>query len=149
MSLVLGLGLEHSCSSPRKDLSSEGLSLTWPRIFFVSLALVSSLMSLTPLLIDRVLKNHKLFFTNVGNYRNILVQTLQRFAHFWPVKFWPRNRAPPNLICKERSSALTLCLNFSLIARQVVWNYKRIINFSSQKLPFFYVFCVSIHDHVT
>ena len=62
MSLVLGLGLEHSYSWPRECLSSERLSLAlasdffsvlglglgfflcpwpWPRIFFVSLALAS------------------------------------------------------------------------------------------------------------
>ena len=35
VSLVLGLGLEHSCSSPRKDLSSEGLSLTLASDFFL------------------------------------------------------------------------------------------------------------------
>ena len=28
---VLGLGLEHSCPWPRKNLSSEGLKPTWPR----------------------------------------------------------------------------------------------------------------------
>ena len=69
MSLVLGLGLEHSCPWPRECLSSERLSSAlasdffcvlglglgfflcswpWPRIFFVSLALASSLVSSTP-----------------------------------------------------------------------------------------------------
>ena len=41
VSLVLGLGLEHSCPWPRK-----GCPWPWPRIFFVSLA--SSLVSSTP-----------------------------------------------------------------------------------------------------
>ena len=51
MSLVLGLGLEHSCPWPRESLSSERLSLALD--FFVSLALVlaSSLVSSTPPLI--------------------------------------------------------------------------------------------------
>ena len=79
MSLVLGLGLEHSCPWPRECLSSERLSLAlassipvlglesvcprkgcpwpwpWPRIFFVSLALAlaSSLVSSTPPLITK------------------------------------------------------------------------------------------------
>ena len=70
VSLVLGLGLEHSCPWPREVLSSKRLSLAlassipvlglerfcprkgcpwpWPRIFFVSLALASSLVSSTP-----------------------------------------------------------------------------------------------------
>ena len=46
VSLVLGLGLEHSCSWPREGMSSEGLSLASD--FFVSLALAWSLVSLTP-----------------------------------------------------------------------------------------------------
>ena len=46
----LVLGLEHSCPWPRECLSSERLS-PWSRIFFMSLALASSLMSSTPPLI--------------------------------------------------------------------------------------------------
>ena len=58
VSLVLGLGLEHSCSWPRECLSSERLSWPWPWIFFVSLALASSLVSSTPpLLISIELQN--------------------------------------------------------------------------------------------
>ena len=50
VSLVLGLGLEHSCPWPREGLSSEGLSLVLALAsdFFVSLALASSLVSSTP-----------------------------------------------------------------------------------------------------
>ena len=54
MSLVLGLGLEHSCPWPREGLSSERLSLALPRIFFVSLALASSLVSSTPPLLKKL-----------------------------------------------------------------------------------------------
>ena len=46
VSLVLGLGLKHSCPWPRKCLSSEGLSLVSD--FFVFLVLASSLVSWTP-----------------------------------------------------------------------------------------------------
>ena len=49
-SLVLGLGLEHSCPWPREVLSSERLSLASD--FFLSLA--SSLVSSTPTLLFRV-----------------------------------------------------------------------------------------------
>ena len=47
---VLGLGLEHSCPWPRECLSSESCPWPWPwpRIFFVFLALASSLVSSTP-----------------------------------------------------------------------------------------------------
>ena len=50
VSLVLGLGLEHSCPWPRECLSSERLSLALD--FFVSLALASSLVSSTPPLLS-------------------------------------------------------------------------------------------------
>ena len=46
----LVLGLEHSCPWPRECLSSKGCP--WPRIFFVSLALASSLVSSTPPLVS-------------------------------------------------------------------------------------------------
>ena len=46
VSLVLGLGLEHSCPWPRERLFSERLSLTLASDFFVFLA--SSLVSSTP-----------------------------------------------------------------------------------------------------
>ena len=48
VSLVLCLGLEHSCPWPREGLSSERLSLAMASNFFVSLALASSLVSSTP-----------------------------------------------------------------------------------------------------
>ena len=49
VSLVLGLGLEHSSPWPRECLSSERLSLALASdCFFVSLALASSLESSTP-----------------------------------------------------------------------------------------------------
>ena len=51
MSLVFGLGLEHSCPWPRECLSSERLSLALASDFFVSLALASSLVSSTPPLV--------------------------------------------------------------------------------------------------
>ena len=51
VSLVLGLGLEHSCPWPRECLSSEGLSLALALNFFVFLALASSLVSSTPPLV--------------------------------------------------------------------------------------------------
>ena len=49
-SLVLSLGLEHSCPWPREDLSSEGLSFALASDFFVflALALASMLVSSTP-----------------------------------------------------------------------------------------------------
>ena len=50
MSLVLGLGLEHSCPWPREVLSSERLSL--------ALALASSLVSLTPPLVSGIFQQN-------------------------------------------------------------------------------------------
>ena len=37
--------------------------------------------------VDSELKNHKPFFINIGNYRDISVQNRPLSAHFWPVKF--------------------------------------------------------------
>ena len=54
VSLVLGLGLEHSCPWPRECLSSERLSLALASNFFVSLALASSLVSSTPPLLTKL-----------------------------------------------------------------------------------------------
>ena len=56
VSLVLGLGLEHSCPWPREVLSSERLSLALASDFFVSLASASSLVSSTPPLIITTMK---------------------------------------------------------------------------------------------
>ena len=53
--------------------------------------------------VDSVLKNHKPFLINIGNYRDILVQIRQLFAHFWPVKFWSHDRMPPNSVCIKRA----------------------------------------------
>ena len=69
--------------------------------------------------VDSVLKNHKPFFINIGNYRDILVQNSTLSAHFWPVKFWSSNGAPPKLVCIKHLLAHTLSPNFRF-ARQVV-----------------------------
>ena len=45
--------------------------------------------------IDSEPKNHKLFFINIGNYRDISVQNRQLFTHSQPVTFWSRDQAPP------------------------------------------------------
>ena len=60
VSLVLGLGLEHSCPWPWEVLFSERLSLALASDFFVSLALASSLGSSTPTLLNasKVALNH-------------------------------------------------------------------------------------------
>ena len=53
--------------------------------------------------VDSVLKNHKSFFINIGNYRVISVQIRLLFAHFRLVKFWSRDRAPLNSVCIKLS----------------------------------------------
>ena len=66
MSLILGLGLEHSCPWPRECLSSEWLSLALD-FFFVSLALASNLVSSTPPLDINMLKTvyYSLIYSHV------------------------------------------------------------------------------------
>ena len=98
---------------------------------------------------DGVLKNHKQFFVNVGNYWDIFlsVQIRQLFAHFWSVKFWSCDQAPPNLVCVKHWWAPTLCSNFPNFSfeRQVVFEllYRWKNKFSSQKSLFLYVFFLS------
>ena len=65
VSLVLGLGPEHSCSWPREGLSSKGQSLALD--FFVSLALASSI----------VFSTLPLFFFNKPQLLKTLVEWLQ------------------------------------------------------------------------
>ena len=68
MSLVLGLGLEHSCPWPREVLFSERLSLASASDFFLSLALAlaSSLVSSTPpLLVNYCSSKNKLGFNKI------------------------------------------------------------------------------------
>ena len=48
--------------------------------------------------VDSVLHNHKPFFIIIGNYRDISVQIRQLFAHFRPIRFWTRDRAPAKAI---------------------------------------------------
>ena len=70
VSLVLGLGLEHSCPWPREVLSSEGLSLALASDFFVSLALAlaSSLVSSTPPLTNTI---NTVFFIRTVLYGHV------------------------------------------------------------------------------
>ena len=70
VSLVLGLGLEHSCPWPRECLSSERLSLALASDFFVSLALASSLVSSTP----------PLFFSNMHCLQFIYIIVTSRLT---------------------------------------------------------------------
>ena len=64
-------------------------------------------------------KNHKPFFINIGIYRDLSVQIRQLFDHFRPVKYWSRDRALQNSVCKKHSEAPTLCLNFSFAGQLV------------------------------
>ena len=88
--------------------------------------------------VDSVLKNHKPFFIHIGNYRVTSVQNHPLFAHFWPVKFWSRDWALPNLVCIKHPH----CVQISAVRVKWFWNYKG-NNLSSQKLPFFLCFFVS------
>ena len=69
VSLVLGLGLEHSCPWPRECLYSERLSLALALAsdFFVSLALASSLVSSTPPLVVTTKQNKPELKVSIDN----------------------------------------------------------------------------------
>ena len=49
--------------------------------------------------VDSAFKNHKPFFIDIGNNRDISVQNRQLFTNFGSVKFWSRNRVLPNSVC--------------------------------------------------
>ena len=70
--LALGLGLEHSCPWPRKGLSSEMLSLA--SNFFVSLALVSSLVSSSSPLVSRTRCPYNFCAGNNPSFREELLR---------------------------------------------------------------------------
>ena len=92
--------------------------------------------------VHSVLKNHKPFFINIGNYRDISVQNCPLSAYFWPVKFWSRDRAPPNLVCIKHHKH-PHCVQISALHVEWFWNYTQFNNFWSQKLPFLLCFFVS------
>ena len=56
-----------------------------------SIAQTLNAVHLLSKVVDSILKNHKPFFINIGNYRDISVQIRQVSAHFRPVKFWSRD----------------------------------------------------------
>ena len=66
------------------------------------------------------LKNHKPFFINIGNYRDISVQNRPLLANFLAVKVWSRDRAPQNLDCTKLSYAPTFCPDFSCAGQMVL-----------------------------
>ena len=49
--------------------------------------------------VDTVLKNHKPFLINIGDYQDVLVQTRRLFRYFWLAKFASYNQASSNLVC--------------------------------------------------
>ena len=88
-----------------------------------------------------MLKNHKLFFINIGNYRDLLVQNRPLSAHFWPVNFGHVTGR------SQTWSALSIhkhrhCVRISALHVKWFWNYKRFNTFSSQKLRFCLCFFV-------
>ena len=88
------------------------------------------------------IKNH---FTTISvvNIRDISVQTRQLFAHFWPVKFWSHDRAPPNSVCIKHLLAPSLCPKFCF-ACQVVFELRdELISFPAKTFCFLCVLCVN------
>ena len=98
--------------------------------------------------VDSVLKNHKPFFINISNYRDISVQNRPLSAHFWLVNF-------------GRATALKLGLRKAFISIHIVSEFQLstssgfgiisdLITFQAKNYRFFmFFFCVSIRDHLT
>ena len=85
-----------------------------------------------------MLKNYKPFFINISYYRDISVQIRQLFAHFRPVKFWSRNRAPPSLVCIKQLQALWIVFKFQLCTSDGFWVIGELINFLDKNCRFMF-----------
>ena len=101
--------------------------------------------------VDKVLKNHKPFFIDIGSIPDIPVQICRLSANFRPLKLRSRDRAPTNsvLVCVKPPSAPMLCsnLNIPLLA---YLSYERINKIFDQKIAvFFSILKFLNHDHVT
>ena len=66
VSLVLGLGLEHSCPWPRECLSSERLSLALASDFFCVLGLG---LGLEPCVLDSISGKYHPFYYKLVNHK--------------------------------------------------------------------------------
>ena len=62
--------------------------------------------------VSSMFEQHKLFFIDVGSYRDIPLQNCPLFSDFRPLKSQSRDWAPPNLMCIQSPTAPTLCSNF-------------------------------------
>ena len=63
--------------------------------------------------VDNVFKYHKLFFINIGSYRDILVQTWPLFDNFWSLKLYVQYDVF-NCLKYDVSICPMVCPNFSL-----------------------------------
>ena len=79
--------------------------------------------------VDSVLKNHKSFFINIGNYRDISVQNFPLSAHFWLVNFGHVTELPKLGLHKAFINTHIVSELHSVL--HVYWfsNYKRFNNF--------------------
>ena len=82
-----------------------------------------------------MLKNHKPFFINIGNYGEILVQNRQLFAHFRSVKFGSRDRASTNLVHKGFIST-HIVYKFQLCTSSGFWVISKLIDFKTTNRRF-------------
>ena len=96
-----------------------------------------------------MLKNHKSFSIDIGNYQDISLQNCPLSAHFWRVKIQSRKRAPPNLVNINHSYKHPYCVKILAVHTKWFLSDKKINKFSKKKSPFFMFICVSSHDRVT
>ena len=89
-----------------------------------------------------MLKNHKPFFINIGNFRDISVQTRQLFSHFRPVKFCSRDRVPPISILHKAIIITHIAPKFQLCTSNGFGIICELIT-SSQNLLFFCFLCLN------
>ena len=87
--------------------------------------------------VDRVLKNHKPFFINIGTYRNIPVQICPLFAAFRILKLRSRDRAYPNSVYSNKDS-----ISIYVVSKIPPFHVQRILG-NTQKIAIFTRFFAS------
>ena len=90
--------------------------------------------------VDSVLKSHKPFFINIGNYRDISVQNRPLSAHFWPVKFWSRDWTPPKLGLHKAYISTHIVSKFQLCTSSGFGIISDLITFEVKNYHFFMFF---------
>ena len=96
VTLVLGLGLEHSCPWPREGLSSKRLSLALASDFFCVLGLG---LGLEPCVLDSTSGFYASLCNNMGLYRSVCVLMGPYVSLLFPMRLYEVILGPFASLC--------------------------------------------------